>query len=53
MINVCDSIADKCKVDFGKDSIIIPNASKHYSTELHECKGEVINIILLVYKAER
>lgn len=26
-INVCDSIAEKCKAEFGKDSLVIPNAA--------------------------
>jgi hypothetical protein len=33
MINVCDSIADKCKEVFGKDSIVIPNASIFYDLQ--------------------
>ncbi len=27
LINVCDSIAERCKKEFGKDSIVIPNAA--------------------------
>src|SRR5690606_20849245 len=30
MINVCDSIAEKCKQEFGVSSIVIPNASIYY-----------------------
>lgn len=30
LINVCDSIAIKCKEEFGKDSIVIPNACTYY-----------------------
>jgi len=30
MINVCEGIANKCKQEFGKDSIVIPNACTYY-----------------------
>ena len=30
LVNVCDSIAIKCKDEFGKDSIVIPNACTYY-----------------------
>lgn len=30
LINVCDGIAMKCKDEFGKDSIVIPNACTYY-----------------------
>lgn len=29
VINVCQSIADKCREEFGKDSIVIPNAAAY------------------------
>ena len=47
LVNVCDGIAVKCKEEFGKDSIVIPNASIYYSRilpVLHD-KENVIKII--------
>jgi Glycosyltransferase Family 4 len=31
MVNVCDGIAVKCKEEFGKDSIVIPNACTYHA----------------------
>jgi hypothetical protein len=33
LINVCDSIAQKCEDEFGKKGIVIPNASIYYNIE--------------------
>ncbi|HEY9361825.1 MAG TPA: glycosyltransferase family 4 protein [Chitinophagaceae bacterium] len=48
LVNVCDSIALKCKKEFGKDSIVIPNASTYYpdiAPILHDEKGKIIKMI--------
>ena len=47
LVNVCDGIAVKCKEEFGKDSIVIPNVSSRYPNIkplLHD-KEKVIKII--------
>lgn len=45
-INVCQSISDKCLLEYGKESIVIPNAAffYHYDTEIRPTNG-VIKII--------
>lgn len=35
LINVCDGIAQKCKHEFGKDSIVIPNVAIQSNINIH------------------
>jgi hypothetical protein len=44
-INVCDSIAKKCYSEFGKDSIVIPNASVFHDLSPSETDDGQIRII--------
>ncbi len=44
-INVCDSIAKKCYSEFGKDSIVIPNASVFHDLSPSETDDRQIRII--------
>ncbi|MEI8109566.1 MAG: glycosyltransferase [Chitinophagia bacterium] len=47
LINVCDSIAKKCEVEFGISSLVIPNAAPYHSTIAPNLvnSGQVIKII--------
>ena len=48
LVNVCDGIAIKCKEEFGKDSIVIPNVSIYYPAirpVFHDEKEKLIKII--------
>ena len=44
-INVCDSIAERCKAEFGKESLVIPNAAPMADIAPYENKDGVIRMI--------
>jgi len=46
-INVCDTIADKCFVEFGKESIVIPNAALYKNIAPKDNRAQ--EIIRMIY----
>lgn len=45
LVNVCDGIAQKCKEDFGKDSLVIPNAAFYSNSPIVENTSDEIRMI--------
>lgn len=41
MINVCESIREKCLIEFGKDSLVIPNASAFQDLQPGQVKSPI------------
>lgn len=44
-INVCNGIADKCKIEFNVDSLVIPNAASYIDLPVRECEGQIIKMV--------
>jgi hypothetical protein len=45
LINVCNSIGQKCLEEYGVKSLIIPNASKYYSSEVNYTTSKNITLV--------